>query len=254
MTKVLRAVLVDDEPLARMRMRALLMQASQPVDVMGEFGDAASAYQALNNWDEQGLCPDVLFLDIAMPGPSGLQMARQLSSLRHSPKVVFVTAHPEHAVQAFDLEALDYLTKPIRLERLEATLARAAQRRASVQADASPTPEALLVHDRGALIRLPVREVLYFKAEQKYVTVRTVDQTWVLDESLADLEQRLGARFIRVHRNALVARETMSKLERREDPETGGETWALQVRPTQEWLAVSRRQVALVKETMASCV
>ncbi|MDE2593994.1 MAG: response regulator transcription factor [Burkholderiales bacterium] len=253
MTRVLRAIVVDDEPLARMRMRALLTQASQPVEVMGEFGDAVSAYQALKAWDEQGQGPDVLFLDIAMPGPSGLQMAGQLSSLARPPQLVFVTAHPEHAVQAFDLAALDYLTKPIRLERLEACLTRVAQRRAADQADAAPSPDALLVHDRGALVRVPLREVLYFKAEQKYVTVRTTGQTWVMDESLSDLEQRLGARFIRVHRNALVAREAMSKLERREDLEPGQEVWALQVRPTQEWLAVSRRQVALVKETMASC-
>lgn len=253
MTATLRVVLVDDEPLARMRMRTLLSQASPPVEVMGEFGDALSAYQALKGWDEQGAGPDVLFLDIAMPGPSGLQMAKQLSTWRQAPRVVFVTAHPEHAVTAFELDAVDYLTKPIRLERLEASLARVAQRRAAGSTGSAPPDEVLVVSDRGALVRVPLREVLYFKAEQKYVTVRTVARTWVLDESLSDLEQRLGSRFIRVHRNALVAREAMSKLERREDPEIGQEVWALQVRPTQEWVAVSRRQVALVKETMASC-
>ncbi|MGE5450664.1 MAG: LytR/AlgR family response regulator transcription factor [Acidobacteriota bacterium] len=251
MTRALRAVLVDDEPLARLRMRTLLSQASPPVEVMGEFGEALSAYQALQAWDQQGSGPDVVFLDIAMPGPSGLQMARQLGALTHRPQLVFVTAHPEHAVMAFEVEALDYLTKPIRLERLQASLTRLAQRLAARSQQAS-SAEALVVHDRGVLVRVPLREVLYFKAEQKYVTLRTAEQAWLMDESLSELSQRLGAGFIRVHRNALVAREAMCKLERREDPQTGQETWALQVRPTQEWLAVSRRQVALVKETMAS--
>lgn len=252
----LRVVLVDDEPLARMRMRALLSQAGTAVEVIGEFGDAVSALQAFKVWDEQGGGADVLFLDIAMPGPDGMQLAQRLLGLKQPPLIVFVTAHPEHAVSAFELDAADYLTKPVRLERLEATLARVVSRRATEQTPLQKgvlLDEVLVVHDRGTLVRLPLRDIVYFKAEQKYVTVRTADQAWVIDESLSELEARLGSRFIRVHRNALVAREAMSKLERREDPATAQEAWALQMEPTKEWLAVSRRQIGLVKETMASC-
>jgi len=107
------------------------------------------------------------------------------------------------------------------------------------------------VQDRGRVERIPLAQILYFKAEQKYVTLRTAEHTHVLSESLTDLEGQVGERFIRVHRNALVARSAMRALERRADDADGGESWAVQVRPTMEWLAVSRRQVSAVREAMA---
>jgi two-component system response regulator AlgR len=116
----------------------------------------------------------------------------------------------------------------------------------------------IIVSDRGRVLRVPLAEVLYFKAELKYVTLRTADRTYVLDEALSDLEQRLGDRFLRVHRNALVARSAVRALERRtiategepQSEENGGEGWAVRMAPVDEWLAVSRRQVAAVREAL----
>ena len=163
-------------------------------------------------------------------------------------------------MQAFDLEAVDYVTKPVRRERLQAALQRVAQRLAAARGEpaveeADQTP-VIVVSDRGRVVRVPVAEVLYLKAELKYVTLRTPSHTYVLDESLSDLEERLGARFLRVHRNALVARRAVRALERRviagEGDEEGGESWAVCMAPVEEWLAVSRRQVAAVREALVA--
>jgi two-component system response regulator AlgR len=193
-----------------------------------------------------------------MPGRSGMELAAQLGRLPQPPAVVFVTAHAEHALKAFDLEAVDYLTKPVRLERLQQALQRAASRLGSsapitFPAGAGSAVEpVLVVSERGRVIRVPLAEVLYLKAELKYVTLRTAHHTHVLDDALSDLEQRLGPRFLRVHRNALVARSAVMALERRAmgDDEEPGDSWAVLVGPVDEWLAVSRRQVAAVREAL----
>lgn len=248
----LRVVLVDDELLARMRMRTLLQQAGVACELVAEFGDALSAQQAFQGWSQIGGMPDAVFLDIAMPGLDGMQLARNLSAMGVAPMVVFVTAHRDHALSAFEVDAVDYLTKPVRQERLDATLARVMQRRDAVKGLVPvPSSESVLVQDRGAMVRIPVHDIVYFKAEQKQVLIKTAHQQWTTDESLTELEQRLGDRFIRVHRNALVACQAMRQLALRADPETGQEGWAVRVEPASEWLAVSRRQIALVKEKMA---
>src|ERR1700754_4791996 len=160
-------------------------------------------------------------------------------SASRCPAVVSVTAHAEHALRAFELEALAYLTTPVKRERLQAALQRVAQRlnRPAPPPSAEP-PEVpvIIVSDRGRIMRVPVADVLYLKAELKYVTLRTAAHTHVLDDSLADLEGRLGERFLRVHRNALVARHAVRALERRVvagegDEEGGGEVWAVRVAP-----------------------
>ncbi|MEO7336340.1 MAG: LytTR family DNA-binding domain-containing protein [Caldimonas sp.] len=252
----LRILLVDDEELARVRLRSLIDDCPSPrARVVGE---AANAAQALV-WLATREC-DVLLLDIQMPGRDGTEFAAELRVREHSPAVVFVTAHAHHAVKAFDLEAVDYITKPVRRERLQAALQRVVQRLALPPAPApAPEPEpddtpVIVVSDRGRVVRVPVSEVLYLKAELKYVTLRTQDHTHVLDDSLSELEGRLGARFLRVHRNALVARRSVRALERRmiagEGDEEGGESWAVCIAPVEEWLAVSRRQVAAVREAL----
>jgi two-component system response regulator AlgR len=191
----------------------------------------------------------VLLLDIQMPGASGMELAARLRTRTDAPAVVFVTAHAQHALQAFDLDATDYLTKPVRRERLQAALAKVAQRRAAPAAPERPT---LVVSDRGRVVRVPVDEVLYLKAELKYVTLRTAAQSWLLDDALTELEQRLPAgEFLRVHRNALVARRAVRALEKRA-ADGDDEGWAVQVGATGEWLAVSRRQVSAVREALES--
>jgi two-component system response regulator AlgR len=256
----LRVLLVDDEELARLRLRGLVHECVDPKATV--VGEAANAAQALV-WLATSTC-DLLLLDVQMPGRDGTQLAADLRQRADPPAIVFVTAHAQHALRAFDLEAVDYLTKPVRRERLHAALQRVAQRLAlqrpiSVAAPPATTADDLptiVVTDRGRVMRVPVVDVLYFKAELKYVTLRTADHTYVLDEALSDLEQRLGERFLRVHRNALVARNAVRALERRsiagEGDEEGGEGWAVRMAPVDEWLAVSRRQVAAVREALVS--
>ena len=248
----MKLLIVDDEALARMRMRSLLdgLAESTPELGLSISAEAADADEALLALRDQAA--DVVLLDIGLPGRDGLRLATALKALPQPPAVVFVTAHAEHAVQAFELEALDYLTKPVRRERLLAALQRVQQRMASVGPAAAPDP-VLVVSDRGRVLRLPVREVLYLKAEQKYVTLRTAAHTHVLDDALSDLELRLGDAFVRVHRNALVAVRAVRALELRgvaKDNEVDG--WAVLVAPLDEWLPVSRRQVAAVRAAIES--
>jgi two-component system response regulator AlgR len=243
MTDALAVLIVDDEPLARLRLRQLLEGAdATPVRVVGEAGDAAAALALL----EQQRC-DLVLLDIALPGRSGLRLADELRRRADPPEVVFVTAHAEHALHAFELEALDYLTKPVRRERLQAALLRARRRR---DAAAAPQPT-LVVSDRGRVLRLPVADLVCLKADQKYVAIVARSGQWLVDDALTDLEQRLGAAVVRVHRNALAAVAAVRALERSAEAGDGGEAWSVRL-ANGERLAVSRRQLAAVRAALAA--
>ncbi|CAN5305691.1 LytTR family DNA-binding domain-containing protein [soil metagenome] len=283
-TPVLKVLLVDDEPLARLRLRSLLEACVDPrAEVVAEAGTASQA----QSWLRDHGC-DLILLDVQMPGPDGLQLADTLrekalaDSSTPAPAIVFVTAHATHALRAFELDAMDYLTKPVRRERLQATLVRVAQRlseRAAVQAQLALVPGVdsadgsgavvdgvIVVNDRGRLLRVPIAEVLYLKAELKYLTLRTATQSLVMDGALSDYEQRLGDRFLRVHRNALVAKAAVRELQRHAPTDFGdldggsgdgaesGDGWAVRIAHVNEWLSVSRRQVAAVREALASGV
>ncbi|MBG9390013.1 LytR/AlgR family response regulator transcription factor [Caenimonas aquaedulcis] len=242
----LQVLVVDDEPLARMRLRTLLGDCSAPPAIVaGEAGNAAQAMDFLRRTE----C-DAVLLDVHMPGADGLTLARALKAMPTPPAIVFVTAHAEHAVAAFELEAVDYLTKPVRLERLQAALEKI-ERRAQGAGAGTALPEILLIQDRGRTERVPIDEVLYFKAELKYITVRTAARSYILDASLSELEERHAARFLRVHRNALVARRAVRALEKHFDPEEG-EGWAVRLNGVEELLAVSRRQLSAVREAISS--
>jgi two-component system response regulator AlgR len=239
----LRLLIVDDEALARLRLKSLVESLPEAgAVVVGQAGDAEGALALL-----QAMTVDAVLLDIRMPGRNGLRLAVAMQALPQPPAVVFVTAHADHALKAFELEAVDYLTKPVRRERLLAALQRVKQR---LRPAPEPLPEgpALVVNDRGRVLRVPYAEVLYLKAEQKYVTLRTAERSHVLDETLSQLEQRLGDAFIRIHRNALVARRAIRELQLRDDE---ADRWAVRVAPLDEWLAVSRRQVAAVRAALA---
>ena len=240
----LSVMIVDDEPLARQRLRALVEANAVPAcRVVAEAGSVDAAARLL------AATPcDLVLLDIVMPGGSGLKLADDLRRLPGAALVVFVSAHSEHALRAFEVDAVDYLTKPVRRERLQAALLRAAQRLAQEPALTQAGP-VIVVSDRGRVLRVPVAEVLYLKAELKYVTLCSQRGNWLLDEALADLAPRLGEGFLRVHRNAVVALAAVRALSRREG-QAADEGWQLQI-ANGDWLAVSRRQLQAVREVLA---
>lgn len=247
----LRVLVVDDEPLARARLQTLLGDCTDPTAQL--VAEAADAAQALSVLTHQAC--DVVLLDIHMPGVDGLALAEALRAMHPAPAVVFVTAHAEHAVRAFELDARDYLTKPVRLERLQQALQKVARQNPSSAAAAAPLglsagSDVLIIQERSRLERVPINRVLYFKAEQKYVTVRTVERSYLLDMALNDLEEKYADRFLRIHRNAIVARHSIRALEKHHDAEEG-EVWTLRLDGVAERLAVSRRQLTAVRELLA---
>jgi two-component system, LytTR family, response regulator AlgR len=245
-------LIVDDEALARSRLRTLLADcADTQRTTVAEASNAAETMALLG--PTGGRAFDLVLLDIHMPGQDGLALAHTLQTLPQPPAVVFVTAHADHAVSAFELDAVDYLTKPVRRERLQQALAkvqRGSRAPLSTSAPSANDGDTLLIQDRGRTERLPLAEVLYFKAEQKYVTVRTATRSYIMDGALSDLETRFAPRFMRIHRNALVARRAVRALEKHYDPEEG-EGWAVRLQGSTELLLVSRRQVAAVREELA---
>jgi two-component system response regulator AlgR len=212
--------------------------------------EATNAMQALAMVQHHPV--DVALIDIHMPGADGLTLARALGALERAPALIFVTAHAEHALDAFELEAVDYLTKPVRLERLQQALQkveRFVQSRRGLEADLSKN-DVLVIQERGRMERVPLAQVLYFKAELKYVTVRTATRSYILDGSLNELEEKYSDDFVRIHRNALISRRAVRALEKHFDAEEG-EGWAVRLNGVDDLLAVSRRQLAAVRELVS---
>jgi two-component system response regulator AlgR len=244
----LRVLVVDDENLARSRLKTLLGDCREPAAQV--LGEAANAVQAIDFLQHHEV--DAVLADIHMPGADGLMLAQALRQLPQAPAIVFVTAYAEHAVQAFDLEALDYLTKPVRLERLQAALQKVARARQVTQESANDVVEdVLVIQERGRAERVPLAQVLYLKAELKYLTVRTANRSYLLEGALSDLEARYASRFMRIHRNALVARRAVRALEKHHDPEEG-EGWAVRLDGVDEALFVSRRQLSAVRALVSA--
>jgi two-component system, LytTR family, response regulator AlgR len=247
----LSVLIVDDEPLARSRLRTLLGDCAEPKANVG--GEAQNALEALA-WLKKTQF-DAVLLDIHMPGDDGLTLAKAIKSLQHQPAIVFITAHAEHAVEAFELTATDYLTKPVRLERLQNSLQkiehfRQSIRRLDPENGIEKANDTLIIQERGITERIPLREVLYLKAELKYISVRTALKTHILEGSLNELETRFPNRFLRIHRNALVATQAIRALEKHYDPDEG-DGWAVRLSGIDETLMVSRRQLAAVKEVIS---
>lgn len=258
MMATLNVMVIDDEHLARSRIKTLLAECYEPPCILeAEASDAMEAMAKL-----RGAAVDVVLLDIHMPGSSGLQLARELRKLRPELAIIFVTAHAEHAVDAFDLDVTDYLTKPVRAERLQKALHKALlKKEQSAQVIYRPSADLaqkfVIIQDRGRTERVPLSDVLYFKAELKYVTVRSAQRSYILDGSLTELEAQYTQDFLRIHRNTLVARREMRALERfhgvdEDDPQGGTvEGWAVRLRSCEEPLQVSRRQLASVRAEIA---
>lgn len=244
----MRVVIADDEPLARERLRGLLAE-QRGVEVVAE---AADGQHALHACAEHR--PDLVLLDIAMPGIDGLEAARHLAAFEPRPAVVFCTAYDAHALSAFEAEAIDYLVKPVRAERLAAALERvrtfAAGRERNAETGVPPPTGGqrrshLCARLRGSLRLIPIEDVHYLHAEEKYVVVHHARGEDLIEESLKSLEDEFGERFVRIHRNCLVARHEIVELRRAPD----GHVQAV-LRHGKQPLEVSRRCVSGLKETL----
>lgn len=242
----MRVLIVDDEPPARLRLRGLVEQ-HDGAEVVGEAGDGAMALKlvAENN-------PDVVLLDIRMPGMDGLECGRKLAQLATPPAVIFTTAYDRFAIEAFEAQAIDYLVKPVRRERLQAALERArrpnaAQRAALQTALPSDTERRrqICARVRDTLKLIDVESVYYFRADQKYVTVRHSGGEVLIEDSLKSLEDEFDGEFIRIHRNALVAVRAIDSLEKDDQGH-----FRVRVRDIGEALEVSRRLVPDVRRVL----
>ena len=251
----LRIFIADDEAPARARMKELL------ADIRGELattvvGESASGLEVIERLP--GSAAQVLLLDIQMPGMGGIELARHLAALENAPAIVFVTAHDRHAVEAFELNALDYLMKPVRAERLAAALRKAAADgpapREQLERAAGGAREYFSIAERNRILLVPVADVLYLKAELKYVTLRTRMGEHLIEEPLVSIEREFAERFVRVHRNCLVARAAIRGFERNKGgtPGDGDEEphWNVVLDGIDERLPVSRRQWSTVKSVL----
>ena len=243
----LRLFIVDDEPPARNRLRELLNDCKDqlPLDVVGE---ASNGQEALDKLAETPA--DVVLLDVRMPQMDGIELAQHLNKLPNPPVVIFTTAYDVYAIKAFDLHAIDFLLKPIRLGRLFEALNRA---RAAVPVQTEvlrellPEPRKnLSSRERGRIHLIPIEQVLYLRAELKYITVRTAEREYLLEESLTDLEKEFATRFVRIHRNSLVAKDAIAGFVKGGDEGESG--WMVKLKGVDELLPISRRQQHIVKE------
>lgn len=241
----MRILLVDDEALARDRLRALLAKMGEH-EVVGE---ADSGEACLS--EAVALQPDVVLLDIRMPGMQGLEAARHLAALEAPPAVIFVTAYDAFAIEAFEAQAVGYLLKPVRRERLAAALARAA-RLTRPQLDAlgpgtGARRQRIAARLGDALQLIPVDTIRFFQADQKYVTVYHEAGRDIIDESLKDLEGEFADDFVRIHRNALVALRHLAAIER----DAGGQL-VVRIEGIAGPLAVSRRHAPELRRRIQS--
>jgi two-component system response regulator AlgR len=260
-----RLFIVDDEAPARARLTMLLsdIAAECPHQLVGQADGAQAALDGI-----AAARPDIVLLDVQMPGMTGIELAAHLArELPDAPAVIFISAYDEYALKAFDVHALDYLLKPVRAVRLAEAIRRVAALRtpgasaasqkdaiAGTVADLRARRQHFSVQERGRLLLVPVTDVLYLKAELKYVTLRTKTRDYLIEESLMSLEDELGEVFVRVHRNALVARHAIIGVERASsavdaeaDTEKSQESWQVILRDVEDRLPISRRQWPTVK-------
>lgn len=253
--------IVDDEAPARARLKTLLSDIAEecPHQLVGEAGSAQKALDEI-----VAMCPDIVLLDVQMPGMTGIELAAHLMKLPAPPAVIFVTAYDEFAFKAFEVHALDYLLKPVRAARLAEAIRRADQLRASSSSQNAsivgaaktlqPKRQTFSVQERGRLLLVPVDEIIYLKAELKYVTLRTRTHEHLIEESLTSIEEEMGEIFVRVHRNALVARNAIIGVERgshavdgEPDADKAQDIWMVILRDVDDRLPISRRQWPIVK-------
>ncbi len=243
----MRILIVDDESLARDRIKRILLEQNEH-EVLGEAANGQEALQKI-----EALHPDVVLLDIRMPGIDGLEVARHLVGMDEPPAIIFTTAYDEYALEAFKVHAVDYLLKPVRPERLSEALQKALKPNKmqwkSLNRKEDGTPKArthISSRTRRGIMLVPIPEIYYFRAEHKYVTVRHKEGEVLIEDTLKELETEFGERFLRVHRNCLVAMEHVQALEKNASGQP-----CIRLRGVQETLDVSRRHVAKVRQVMS---
>ena len=242
-----RILVADDEAPARSRLRDLLDEIRDrfPLAIVDE---ARTGKEVLATVNREKV--DVVLLDIRMPEMDGMEAARHLAGMSQPPAIIFTTAFDTYAIKAFEVNAIDYLLKPIRAERLLAALGKTRSgpnvTRQALEAAANQPRRHLSVHERGKIHLVPVADILYLRAELKYVTVRTAEREYLVEESLTHLEEEFESLFVRIHRNCLVARAAISGFERNAEESESG--WAVVIKATGEKLPVSRRQHQVVKQ------
>jgi two-component system, LytTR family, response regulator AlgR len=237
---ILRVLIVDDEQPARERLRTLL--ADMGVEIAGEAATGEQALQAVAQ-----SAPTVVLLDVRMPGMDGVETAHHLSALADPPAVIFTTAYDEYAISAFDAQAIGYLLKPVRKDKLAASLARAgrltqAQVRGLALGGADRRTR-IAARYRDNIRLIPVEEIFYCLADQKYTTVRHLRGEDLIDDSLRALEEEFGELFVRIHRNTLVSARYLDAIER-----TSGGQYFVRLRGCAEPLPVSRRMASELRE------
>src|SRR5579859_6903219 len=236
-----RVLIVDDEAPARERLRSLLAELDE-ADVIGE---AVTGEQAVQRTIE--LAPDVVLLDVRMPGIDGIEAARHMNLLEQPPAIIFTTAFDQYAMEAFDTHAVGYLLKPIRKEKLAAALAHASRltrpQLAKVSAKTEVRRSHIAVKHREGLRLIPIEEVQFFFAEQKYTTVRHLEGEDLIEDSLRALEDEFGPDFVRIHRNALVGTRYLERIERNAEGQ-----YFVKLRGCDSPLQVSRRMASELRE------
>jgi two-component system, LytTR family, response regulator AlgR len=239
----LRIILADDELNARRRLFDLLdeLEDGFPHKVVAECDNGLAVLAAA----EHGA--DVVLMDINMPDMDGLEAARHLLKMENAPRVIFVTAYDQHALAAFEVQAIDYLLKPVRRDRLLAALERA-KPISAVQLEALPrgARRYFSVSERGRLVLVPIDDVIFLRAEQKYITIVTEKKEHLIEDSLVRIEEEFAGRFLRIHRNCLVTSDLIETFER-DDDDDGESQWIVTLRGRADRLPVSRRQHAEVR-------
>jgi two-component system response regulator AlgR len=244
MLQTLKILIADDEAPARNRMRDLLGDIEH-VTVVAEARNGNEAIDLA-----QTTHPDVMLLDIRMPLMDGIEAAQHAQKLEPKPYIIFTTAFDAYAIKAFDLNAIDYLLKPIRLERLQIAINKAhALKPLPIEAlrPLQKMRSHLSIHERGRVLLVPVETIIYLRAELKYITVRTAEREYLIEESLTNLETEFGERFIRLHRNCLVAPQFIAGYEKRITSDES--QWVAILKNIPETIAVSRRQQYLIRES-----
>jgi two-component system response regulator AlgR len=235
-----KILLVDDEELARQRLRGLIAQLRDGHDVLAEAENGEQAVKLC-----QQLPIDLVFMDIHMPGMNGLEAAARISEQKMPPAIIFVTAYSEHALDAFEVNAVDYLLKPIRREKLKISLEKATRlTRPQLQQEES-SETWLTSRYRGGLQRIAMSDIYYFRADSKYVLVKYKDGEALIEDSLVSLEKRFPGELLRIHRGTLVRMEKVAGLEKRED---GG--IQLYFPDIDDQLEISRRHVPAVRRLL----